>query len=321
MIFALHSLGNTSTIPALAVGVSTSTAAAASIGNGPYTTNAVVVTASGGVSPYTYAWTKVSGGTVTISSATATSVTWSASGTAPETKAAVWKCSVTDAIGTVTDSGAVSVSIAFNVSTLSASLSTGTLSATLSGSGSLATGTVTATPTGGTGPYTYAWSKVSGDTVTPSSTTTAAITFSATGTAPQTIAAVWQCVVTDSTTSTASAGTVSISLVYSAPALSASLSASSTYGALTGSGTVVTSPTITCNVTGGVSPYTYLWTYNSGDAGLYPEHSTLAATAFLRYGSPTNHYTAYWKCVATDSIGSTATSGLVTVECDFDSNQ
>lgn len=321
MIFALHSLGNTSTIPALTVSLDTSTAAGSGIGNGPYTTNAVVVTASGGITPYTYAWTKVSGDTLTISSASATSVTWSASGTAPEIKAAVWKCSVTDAMGTVIDSVGVSVGVSFNVSTLAASLSSSTLTATLTGSGSLATSTITATPTGGTGPYTYLWSKVSGATVTPSSTTTAAITFSATGTAPQTISAVWQCVVTDSTTSTANAGNVSISLVYSAPALSASLSASSTYGALTGSGTVVTSPTITCNVSGGVSPYTYLWTFNSGDTGLYPEHSTLASTAFLRYGSPTNHYTAYWKCVVTDSISSTATSGLVTVECDFESNQ
>lgn len=58
-----------------------------------------------------------------------------------------------------------------------------------------ATNTVTVTPTGGTGPYTYAWTKVSGDTMNLSDDDGQATTFSS-GVVPA--EAVYKCTVTDS---------------------------------------------------------------------------------------------------------------------------
>jgi hypothetical protein len=63
---------------------------------GPQTTSSVTVTPSGGVAPYTYAWTKVSGDTVTIDSPAAATTTFT--GTPPEnsTLSGTYKCTVTD---------------------------------------------------------------------------------------------------------------------------------------------------------------------------------------------------------------------------------
>lgn len=58
---------------------------------------------------------------------------------------------------------------------------------------------VTVTPTGGTGPYTYLWMKLSGDSaVTVSNSTAASVTFSATVPRDQERSAVYRCIVTDS---------------------------------------------------------------------------------------------------------------------------
>lgn len=73
---------------------------------------------------------------------------------------------------------------------------------------------VTATPTGGTGPYTYAWSRVSGDSAISATASTSATTaFSAVVGKNQEKNAVWKVVVTDSLAATAEA-TVNINLSY-----------------------------------------------------------------------------------------------------------
>lgn len=65
------------------------------------------------------------------------------------------------------------------------------------------TAAATVTPTGGTGPYTYQWTKVSGDSaIVPSSTTAASVTFSANAPKNQLLTATWQCTVTDSLSAT-----------------------------------------------------------------------------------------------------------------------
>ena len=61
------------------------------------------------------------------------------------------------------------------------------------------TNTVTVTPAGGTGPYTYAWTYVSGDAVTVFSPSSAATKFLSATSAE----AVYKCTVTDSLLATA----------------------------------------------------------------------------------------------------------------------
>ena len=89
---------------------------------------------------------------------------------------------------------------AVGAETLTFSASASPISATGSGlSGVVQTNIVTVTPAGGTGPYTYAWTYVSGDAVTVLSPSSAATKFSsATG-----AEAVYKCTVTDSLLATA----------------------------------------------------------------------------------------------------------------------
>ena len=57
-------------------------------------------TASGGTAPYTYAWTKVSGDSITIDSASAATTTFRATSVAAgEMRTATFRCTATDSTG------------------------------------------------------------------------------------------------------------------------------------------------------------------------------------------------------------------------------
>lgn len=61
------------------------------------TTASCTVTPNDGVGPFTYAWAKVSGGSITVNSSTAATTTFSAGGMTPgEVRVAVYRCTVTD---------------------------------------------------------------------------------------------------------------------------------------------------------------------------------------------------------------------------------
>jgi hypothetical protein len=69
------------------------------VGAGTVTTNSVTVTALDGTAPYTHAWAKVSGDSLSIDidSPTAATTTITAShNSAPQTRAGLIKCTVTD---------------------------------------------------------------------------------------------------------------------------------------------------------------------------------------------------------------------------------
>jgi hypothetical protein len=98
-----------------------------------------------------------------------------------------------------------------NVNSASTAASSGALTATISpgfagGSepvaGTVTTNSVTVTPSGGTSPYTYAWTKVSGDTFTVTSPTAAATTFSVTLGSGGLASAIYRCTVTDDASAT-----------------------------------------------------------------------------------------------------------------------
>lgn len=63
-------------------------------------TNAVTITPSNGATPYSYSWARISGDTTPqINNATSATVTWNVP--APAHYTATWRCTVTDAHGTV----------------------------------------------------------------------------------------------------------------------------------------------------------------------------------------------------------------------------
>jgi PKD repeat protein len=168
------------------------------------------VAPTGGTAPYTYAWSD--GGTAATISNKA---------------AATYSVTITDANGCSTTGTAV---ITASSGTLTASATTTPATCTA------ANGTATATPTGGTGPFTYAWSNGG---------TSATISGLVAGTFTVTVTDANGCIATATATVAASSGNLTIGTT----------TTNATCGAAVGTATVTP--------TGGTAPFTYAWS-NSG---------------------------------------------------------
>ena len=98
-------------------------------------------------------------------------------------------------------------------SSFAVSLSQYTISATAS-TNSIQTGSVTASATGGTAPYTYAWSNVGGDSSISAASPTNASTAFRRGScvSGNTYTSTWVCTVTDATTATATSAALQVSI-------------------------------------------------------------------------------------------------------------
>lgn len=204
----------------LAATVDNSAPSTSGTGSGPFTTGAVTVTPSGGTPGYSYSWARLSGdATISISSSTVANPTWSASGTAPATKAATWRCTVTDAAAaTVTVD--VTVTIVFNTAALSVTNNKTAVSGYRNalGTGTATTDTVITTVTGGTPAYTYLWERVSGDTATTATAgSSAATAFSRTAAPVRFFTSTWRCKVTDSLGNIAYSPNVDVALEFDSP--------------------------------------------------------------------------------------------------------
>lgn len=195
------------------------------------TTAATTASVASGTAPFAYAWTKVSGGAITITSPSASSTTFSASGlTAGESRTATFRCAVTDAHG-LTSTANVSVAIGRTAATFNATASPSTLSAS-GASGSVTTASATASVSGGSGPYAYAWTKVSGAAINITSPSAASTTFGATGLAAgESRTATFRCTVTDSNGQTDATGTVSVTITSTASTGATYTPAAGTYNA------------------------------------------------------------------------------------------
>ena len=96
----IASTASSASAGALTASISPVYAYASTTGGASGTTNSVTVTAAGGTPPYTYAWTKKSGDTVTVNSPTAATTTFSgAVGVVGGFLSAVYTCTVTDSAG------------------------------------------------------------------------------------------------------------------------------------------------------------------------------------------------------------------------------
>lgn len=120
----------------------------------------------------------------------------------------------TGTYGAVPSSGTISIQNFYgtsNAAPLSISISPSSLYNSRLGSGSLTSPPATGTGSGGTGPYTYAWTYVSGSSFTINSPGLASTTFTTSLTAGQLKSGVYRCTVTDSLSATASA-TITVDL-------------------------------------------------------------------------------------------------------------
>jgi hypothetical protein len=168
----------------------------------------VTASASGGVSPYTYAWTRISGSTaITANSASAATTTFNVSSIADATTLeAVFRVTATDD-DLLTDTADVVVTFERSDTGVELGLTLDKSSVyKFTTTTSSTTSSVTATRIGGQSPYSYAWTRISGSTsitaTAPSSRTTA---FSATGLTVAGAVAVFRCTVTDGASATATA--------------------------------------------------------------------------------------------------------------------
>jgi hypothetical protein len=182
-------------------------------------TGAINITASGGIGPYTYAWTG------TGVNATAEDQTGLAAGN--------YSVIVTDANGCSTAS--LPVAITQPATPVSVSLTSQTNVLCYGAS----TGAINITASGGTGPYTYAWTGTGVNATAEDQTGLAAGNYSV--------------IVTDAN----GCSTASLPVTITQPATPVSVSLTSQtnvlcYGASTGA--------INITASGGVGPYTYVWT-------------------------------------------------------------
>ena len=216
-------------------------------------------TATGGTTPYTYAWSNSSVGAM---------ISNLSSGT--------YSVTVTDAAGcTATSTTTVDDSSNNSASAASTNTSCGEDN-----------GTAMASGTGGTAPYTYAWSNGS---------TSAAITGLASGTYTVTI--------TDAAGCTASANTTVDDS--SSPAASTS-SMATTCGEDNGTATVT--------ITGGVAPYTYLWSNGSSDQNI----SALSAGSYTVTVTDSEGCTSTSTVTVGDSTSPNVSTTTTTTSCGED---
>jgi hypothetical protein len=275
------------------------------------TTGNTTVTASGGVTPYSYSWARLAGGDNIVATAPSARITaFSGSSMAVnESRAATFRCTVTDSNGMtatcdvgVTVQRVAAVGLTLDKSSIVADDDTTTVT----------TGTVTGTASGGTAPFAYKWTRASGSTgITITSSTSNSTTFrAATLAAGETRSGVFTLTVTDANGATDSANvTVSISR---AAALSASVSPTSVSGSGS-TATITSTATATASASGGSGPFSYSWTKVSGGA-ITPATPGSATTKFTATGTTAGESrTAVFKCTITDSVGQTAVTANVTV--------
>lgn len=95
---------------------------------------------------------------------------------------------------------------------------------------------------------------------------------------------------------------------------SAQLNRTDLTGFRIGAGIAETSESVTCSPVNGIPPFTYLWSYDSGDSEIFPYTGTSNTTKFGAYmTSPGDYFEATWICTITDSGTNTTDSVPVTI--------
>lgn len=192
-------------------------------------------------------------------------------------------------------------------------LASGNASASRSGGGVASTNTVITSRSGGLQPFTYAWTRVSGDVFTPSAPTGSYTDFSIYLSNGASASATYRCTVTSADNQTASV-TVSVSAASSYVPLSLSISPNGVSYAEpyigSGDSQAVYTPEVVANATGGTGSYSYRWNYVSGPpiAAVYGDRDRTRFIAGI--GASGISHTAYFNCEVSDGVTTVKTSNF-----------
>ena len=80
-----------------------------------------------------------------------------------------------------------------------------------------------------------------------------------------------------------------------------------------GYGSVVSYPSVFCNVAGGIAPFTYSWVKTSGSAGTQATSPASVSTTFREVLNEGDVKNSTWHCHVVDSVGTSGDSGDVDV--------
>lgn len=264
----------------------------------------LAATATGGIPPYSYAWTRASGTRTSVSNAAIANPVFSATLVSGDNFAETWKLTITDSSG---KTYAESVSVAFNAPTALAVPLTATRTLTASATtNGVASGTLSVTPTGGRAPYTYNWVRTSGSRSSTPDATDPTPLVSATLAVGESIAENWSLTVTDAVGHKATATTV-ITFNYPAPTLTVSVDPSPLV--LRGSDPGTISDTMTASGKGGIPPYSYSWAHTAGTRTTMSDTTSASplVSATVAQGQSGNDT---WTVTVKDSVGKTAAAAV-----------
>ena len=280
--------------------------------SGDLTTQNVSVIAVGGDGAYTAAWSFSSGGTgITINSPASLTTSFTGSGIARGTTVTgVAKCVVTDGASNTVDVY-VTVTIT-NISVPTVTLSPTSLSVT-GASASITTGSTAATISGGKGPYTieFTWQTGGAGLVINSSTADATSITAPSIAAGTTLTGTLLCTVTDAYGQTATA-TCAVS-VARASLLQAYVSPST--DSVSSSTTPITTGNVQVVASGGQPPYAYSWSFawtsRTDDSVISISAPHNYITALSASGmSPGHTDVGIGTCVVTDALGQTTNAAI-----------
>ncbi|AVR96632.1 hypothetical protein [Pseudoduganella armeniaca] len=295
----------TATYPAtaLALGFSPSSPRVDAPDAGPASV-AVTGMPTGGIPPYTYAWTIASGTKTTVADRTAATATIAATLTAGQTLSESWRLTVTDTAGK-SIAGTVTATLTAPAELVAKLPASYTMTANAS-SGGLAKAPVSVTVSGGRAPYSYSWARTSGSRSTVADASVASATISFQLNLGETVTENWTVTVLDAAGHTASA-TIPLTGTYPASALQVTFPATSVRNDAPNPGPA--SVTLSANVAGGIPPYTYAWARYTGSK-TSTANPTVANPVVSANVAAGEMFSETWRLTVTDSAGKSAASNV-----------
>ena len=287
------------TTTALVVSVSPASVVASRPTAGTVTASATVAVAEG-TAPFTYQWAHTTGTLVSESGGQV--ATFSAPLASGQSISESYTVTVTDAAGRI---GTKLVAILFSIGgpgSLSVSVTPSPVTATRSGAGAISA-SANVGVSGGTAPYSYTWTRVTGSRIGVTGTQSA--TFSATLGPNESITESFNVAVTDSV---GAAGNQNVNITFTSSAASPlviSVSPSSVTGSRFNPGPV--SATATISASGGAAPYTYGWSRVTGSRISESGAQVGTFSATLGWGE---NLTETYAATVTDSVGASATQNV-----------